>query len=85
MTKKVFIYTERNYSNKRKFNMTVFVYQICDNKEPVLIGFNDKINTGSWKGGYAIACQIIANETGEMMDDAGYWLKDSSIKVIGIL
>lgn len=80
---KTYIFTVKQTSPKRGYNRTIDVYRVEDN-QPLHIGYNDKISTSSYKGDYAIACDIISDFDKLEMTDCGYYLKDKNIKVIEI-
>ena len=50
----------------------------------MFIGFNDEINTASYKGDHAVAAQIIADNTSHKMDARGYDLVSKQIKIISL-
>ncbi|AHK11626.1 hypothetical protein S140_219 [Shewanella sp. phage 1/40] len=80
---KTYIFTVENNSNQRGYNRTVNVYHIKNNK-PTFVGYDDKINTASYKGDYAIACKIISENDKHRMNKTGYRLESKNIEVISI-
>lgn len=77
-----FIYKVIKSSNKRGYNREVLVYRIKNNK-PDFIGYDDEINTASYKGDKAIASWIIANKLGFKMKN-GYDLKRKDIRLFEV-
>lgn len=86
---KTFIYTFTPSSMERGYDYTITVYRIVRNK-PVLVGSNDEISAGSWKGKYAVASQIIADKLGHKMSKghgnvgAGYSLESKNIQLFEV-
>ena len=77
-----FIYKVIQESNKRGYNREVQVYRIKNNK-PIFIGYNDKIDTRSYKGDRAIANLIISKKSGFKMKN-GYDLLREDIQLFEI-
>ena len=80
---KTYLMTTEHSSQKRGYNRTVNVYRIKNN-QPIFIGSDDEINTGSYKGDYAIACEIISKADGHKMTADGYALASKSIKIVEV-
>ena len=80
---KTYFLTVEHNSNKRGYNRTVSVYRVKNN-QPLFVGYDEEINTASYKGDHAIACQIISKEDGHKMDQHGYNLQSKNIKVLSI-
>ena len=78
-----YIVVARQFSPQRGSNRTVTVWRI-ENNEPVYVGHNDRINTSSYKGDHAIACEVISEVDGHEMTADGYHLLDKDIKVISV-
>lgn len=77
-----FIYKVIHASNKRGYNREVQVYRIKNNK-PLFVGYDDKINTASYKGDRAIASLIISHNLGFKMKN-GYDLLRQDIQLFEI-
>ena len=77
-----FFYKDMEGSTARGFNRTVEVYKVTRNV-PCFIGSDNRIQTAGWKGPYAIACEIIAENTSYKMD-GGYALKSKSVQLYEI-
>lgn len=58
------------------------VYRVKNN-QPLFVGYDDEINTASYKGDKAIASWIIANKLGYKMKD-GYDLKRNDIRLFEV-
>jgi len=80
---KTYIYTVDHSSTERGYNRTIVVYRIKRN-QPLIIGTNNRINTASYKGDYAIASAIIAKHDNHQLNHGGYFLKNKSIKLIEV-
>lgn len=86
---KTYIYKVIHSSFVRGYNRTIIVYRIKGNT-PVHVGMNDTISTASYKGDYAVACQIISDIEGYSMSKgggavgAGYALKSKNIQVLEV-
>ena len=80
---KTFIFKVEHSSTVRGYNRTIKVYHVKNN-QPIWIGYDDKINTAGYKGDYAVACQVIADECGHKMDKRGYTLESKNIRVLEI-
>ena len=80
---KTYIYTVYSNSAKRSYNRTVNVYRIKNNV-PVLIGYDDEINTASYKGDYAVACSIINKVDGHKLANNGYKMASKNIQIFSI-
>lgn len=78
---KTYIYTLDYSSAKRGFNRTVTVWRVKNN-QPIYVGFDDEIDTASYKGDYAVACKIISDIDGHKMTKCGYRLASKNIKLI---
>lgn len=78
---KTYMYTVKNSSLKRGYNREISVYRIKNN-QPIYIGTNDEINTASYKGDYAIACELISKYDKTKMSKDGYSLESKDIKII---
>ena len=79
---KHFLYIAHDYSRARGFNRTIMVYRIKKNV-PEFVGYNEQINTASYKGDLAAANKIIADVYGYKMTD-GYRLDDKTVIVHNI-
>ncbi len=79
---KTFIYKVITSSSARGFNHTIEVYRVKNN-QPEYIGYNDRINTASYRGDRATACHIISEKTGAKMKD-GYNLLSDSIQLFEV-
>lgn len=79
---KTYIFTQVNTSPKRGYNRTVKVWRIKNNR-PAFVGYDDEINTASYRGDRAIANQIISDNDGHKMRNP-YDLLSDKIKVIEI-
>ena len=77
---KTYIYTAIKESPLRGCNRTITVYQVKRNRPELVAVIND-INTATYKGDYTIACEAIAKEDGHKLNDDGFGLKNSKIKV----
>lgn len=80
---KSYIYVVTPSSPKRGFNRSITVYEIVDNI-PHYVGDNDRIQTASFKGDYAVASKIVSDVQGLKMDVCGYRLEDRSIIFTGV-
>ena len=81
---KTYIYTVQNDSAKRGFNRTVTVWRVKNN-QPIYVGFDDEIDTASYKGDRAVACKIISDIDGHKMTNCGYGLLSKNITLINII
>ncbi len=79
---KTYIFKVSHESSQRGFNREISVYRIKNN-QPVFVGYDDRINTASYKGDRAIANLIISKEDGHKMLN-GYDLKSKDIQVFEI-
>ena len=80
---KTYIYKATSSSDQRGYNRTITCYRVINN-QPMYIGYNDKINTASYKGDYAIACQLISKVDHCKMEKDGYGLQSKHINVISV-
>lgn len=80
---KTYLYTIEHDSNLRGYNRTINVYRIKNN-QPLYIGCDEKINTASYKGDYAIACKVISEVHGHKMDSKGYELVNKNIRILSL-
>lgn len=80
---KTYIYNAIDSSEKRRFNRTVVVYRVKNNK-PVFIGYDDEIHTAAYKGDHAIASKIIHEKTGAKWADNGYTLASKNIQIFSL-
>ena len=79
---KTYIFVAEKISSKRGCNRTVKVWRIKNN-QPIFVGYDEDINTASYRGDRAIANQIISDCDGHKMRDS-YNLLSDKIKVIEI-
>ena len=77
---KTYIYKIQHFSLKRGYNRTVTVYRMKNN-QPMFVGVDEHIDTASFKGDYAIACEIIAKNDSHQLTHCGYYLKSKNIKL----
>lgn len=75
-----FIYTAIKTKEKRGYNRLIKVWQI-QNNQPFFIAC-EFVNTSGYKGDYATACNIIADNLSLELTENGYYLRDEAIKVI---
>ena len=80
---KTYIFTQEHNSTKRGYNRTVKVWRVKNN-QPIFVGYDDEINTASYKGDRAIASEIVSINDGHKMDKRGYNLESKNIKLIEI-
>ncbi|AHK11327.1 hypothetical protein S14_218 [Shewanella sp. phage 1/4] len=80
---KTYLYTVDYDSSARGYNRTIVVYRIKNN-QPLFVGSNNEINTASYKGDYAIACELISANDSHKMDNTGYRLQSKNIKILSI-
>ncbi len=80
---KHFIYKIRKDSDKRGYNREITVYRL-KNSQPEYVGYDDEINTASYKGDYAIACGIINKELGHKSSKGGYTMESKNIRIHSI-
>ena len=82
---KTFFFTIKHDSDKRGYNRTISVYRNINN-QPTFIGYDEEINTASYKGDYGIAAKIIHEVTGAkwLKGREGYELASKSIKITGL-
>ncbi len=66
---KTYIFKVQQSSDKRGYNRTVYVYRMKNN-QPVFVGYDEEINTASYKGDRAIAAKIIS-ENDKMKMECG--------------
>jgi len=78
---KTYIYKVTHSSTIRGYNRTVEVYRIKHN-EPIYIGYNDRINTASYKGDRAVAGKLISDIDGHKFE--GYDLVSENIQIFEI-
>ena len=79
---KTFIFKVVQSSNIRGYNRTVEVYQVKNN-EPIYVGYNDQINTASYRGDKAVASKIISDKLGYKMKNS-YDLLRKDIRLLEI-
>ncbi len=79
---KTYIYKVISKSDKRGYNRTIEVYRIKNNV-PLFIGYDDLINTASYKGDRPIANHIISKEDKHKMKN-GYDLESKHIQVFEV-
>lgn len=79
---KTYIFAVEKQSSKRGYNRTVKVWRIKNN-QPIFVGYDEEIDTASYRGDRAIANQIISDNEGHKMKDP-YKLLSDKIKVIEI-
>ncbi len=80
---KTYIFRIEKSSSARGYNRTIYVYRVKNN-QPIFVGYNEKINTASYKGDRAIASQIISDNEGLKMDNGGYNLLSKNVQIIEI-
>ena len=80
---KTYIFKVTTNSTVRGYNRTVDVYRVKNNR-PVFIGYNAEISTASYKGDYAIACQIVHDRTGAKLKPGGYDLLSKNIQIFQV-
>lgn len=82
---KTFIFKTQNSSDKRGYNRTVYVYRIKNN-QPIFIGYDEEINTASYKGDRGIASKIIHDNTGAkwIKGREGYELASKQIQIFEV-
>jgi len=70
-----YLYKATDSSRERGYNRTITVYRMKRNI-PHFLGTDDRINTASYKGDYAIACGIISLIDNHELDYGHYRLKN---------
>ena len=80
---KTYFYKVIQDSSARGFNREVHVYRVKNN-QPIFIGYDDRINTASYKGDHAIASAIISKNDKHKMDKKGYFLLSKNIQLLSI-
>lgn len=78
---KTYIFKIEKSSSVRGYNRTIYVYRVKNN-QPIFVGYNEKIDTASYKGGRAVASQIISDNEGLKMDKKGYNLLSKNVQLI---
>ena len=69
---KTFLFTT-GHSHMRNMDVCVKAYRLKKN-DPIYLGCSHE-QTRGWKGGYAVACKIIADAGEAKMEADGYGLK----------
>ena len=77
-----YIYKAEDYSPVRRYNRTVTVYRVKNNK-PIFVGSDNKISSASYKGDIAIANLIISAVDGAKMKN-GYDLLSKNIQLFQV-
>ncbi len=80
---KTFIFKVQQSSTIRGYNRTIYVYRMKNNR-PILVGYDEEINTASYMGDRAIASQIISDSEGMKMDQTGYDLQSKNVQLFEI-
>ncbi len=80
---KTYIFKVQQSSDKRGYNRTVYVYRMKNN-QPVFVGYDEEINTASYKGDRAIAAKIISENDKMKMDKGGYNLESKNVQLFEI-
>ncbi len=80
---KTFIFKVQQSSGARGYNRTVYVYRMKNN-QPIFVGYDEEINTASYKGDRAIASKIISDNEGMKMDQGGYNLQSKNVQLFEI-
>lgn len=80
---KTYIYKAINSSVERGYNRTIEVYRIKNNK-PEYVGYTAKISTASYKGDYAVACDIINTWDKLKLEQGGYKLASKSVQLFEV-
>lgn len=75
-------YFKESDNSRRGYNILISVYYIDKDGQPRFVGSSDEQSAG-WKGGRAVANNIISEEYGYKMRD-GYSLQRQDIKVFEI-
>ena len=73
---RTYIFTVEDHSTARGYNQTIRVYRMKRNV-PHFVGYNDKINTASTYGEYAVARQIVRDAGLEKMKDSYHFASDN--------
>ncbi len=81
---KTYIFKVEQSSNLRGYNRTIYVYRIKNN-QPIFVGYDEEINTASYKGDRAIAAKVISEEEGLKMDQGGYSLLTKNVQLFFFL
>lgn len=79
---KTYFYTVKNSSTRRGYNQTVTVYRVVKNI-PVMIGYNDQIDTASTYGEYGEAVRILDFHGIEKAKDS-YSLKSDKVRLLSL-
>ena len=77
-----FIFKVTQSSSQRGYNRTIEVYRVKNNY-PHFVGYNDKIDTASYRGDKAVANHIIADNLGYKMK-GGYNLARQDVQLIEV-
>lgn len=80
---KTYIFKVQQSSDKRGYNRTVYVYRMKNN-QPVFVGYDEEINTASYKGDRAIAAKIISEKDKMKMAKDGYDLESKNVQLFEI-
>ena len=80
---KTYIFKVIQSSPLRGYNREIIVYRIKNN-QPLFIGSDNKVNTASYKGDYAIACNVLKAVEGYKMTKCGYYLQTNKVKLLEI-
>jgi hypothetical protein len=80
---KTYIFKVQQSSSARGYNRTVYVYRMKNN-QPVFVGYDEEINTASYKGDRAIAAKIISENDKMKMDKGGYNLESRNVQLFEI-
>ncbi|AOQ26751.1 hypothetical protein [Vibrio phage S4-7] len=80
---KTYIFKVQQSSDKRGYNRTVYVYRMKNN-QPIFVGYDEEINTASYKGDRAIAAKIISENDKMKMDRGGYNLESKNVQIFEI-
>jgi hypothetical protein len=80
---KTYIFKVQQSSSARGYNRTVYVYRMKNN-QPIFVGYDEEINTASYKGDRAIAAKIISENDKMKMDKGGYNLESKNVQLFEI-
>ena len=80
---KTYIYKAIDSSVERGYNRTIEVYRVKNNK-PEFVGYTAKISTASYKGDYAVACDIINTWDGLKFATGGYKLQSKNVQLFEV-
>lgn len=80
---KTYIYTVQPFSTRRGFNRTISVYRLKNN-QPIYIGYDDEIDTASYKGDESIAANIVNKHDRHKLMPGGYRLRSDNIRLIEV-